>query len=151
MKQDEAGERISGRSRFRSSQRLRSPRDFERVRRRGRHFSGALLSLSCARREVEADAPPPLTRIGFSVSKRVGGAVERNRVKRRLRESIRKRLVTLVPGWDVIVTARSGAAQADYVTLDAALAEALARARLWPSEALGTSKSANTSETSTTS
>ncbi|MBF6592600.1 MAG: ribonuclease P protein component, partial [Ktedonobacterales bacterium] len=64
--------------------------------------------------------------------KRVGGAVERNRVKRRLREAARPRLAALAPGWDIIVTARAGAAQADFAALDAALAELLTHARLWP-------------------
>jgi len=131
VKQDVADERIPGKGRFRRTQRLRSPRDFERVRRRGRHVSGLLLSLTYARRELEPEALPTPSRIGFSVSKRVGGAVERNRVKRRLRESVRRRLAALSPGWDIIVTARSGSAQVEYVALDAALVEALTRARLW--------------------
>lgn len=132
VKQDVSGERILGQERFRRSQRLRSPRDFERVRKRGRHASGPLLSLSYARRDGEQESAAGIaTRVGFSVSKRVGGAVERNHVKRRLRESVRKRLGALAPGWDVIVTARSGAAQADSAMLDAALADALSRARLW--------------------
>lgn len=138
MKRDVVGERISGRERFQRGQRLRSPRDFERVRRRGRHISGALLSLTYARRETREKEPDPATnaptRVGFSVSKRVGGAVERNRVKRRLRESVRRRLAALAPGWDVIITARSGAAQAEYAALDTALTEALTRARLWQSD-----------------
>ena len=135
MKQDVVGERIPGQGRFRRSQRLRSPRDFERVRRRGRHISGTLLSLTYARRETEPElATNAPTRVGFSVSKRVGGAVERNRVKRRLRESVRRRLAALAPGWDIIITARSGAAQAEYAALDAALTEALTRARLWQSD-----------------
>lgn len=69
-------------------------------------------------------------RIGFSVSKRVGGAVVRNRVKRRLREAVRGRLTLLPPGWDIVISARPAAANADYATLDAELGELLERARL---------------------
>lgn len=151
VKQDVAGERITGRGRFQPGQRLRSPRDFEHVRRRGRHVGGALLSLSFARRDEEPGMPPPLTRIGFSVSKRVGGAVQRNRVKRRLRESVRKRYAALAPGWDVIVTARSGAAQAEYAALDTALVELLARARVVVIETSGPAELADTPERSETS
>jgi ribonuclease P protein component len=123
---EERGGRRQQRERLRRIQRLRSPRDFERVRRRGRHVSGALLSLGLAR-QAQPDAP---TRIGFAVSKRVGGAVVRNRVKRRLRESVRRQLSTLAPGWDLVIAARPDAARADYTAVDADLRALLARARL---------------------
>lgn len=152
MEQDETVLRNPGRERFRRTQRLRSPRDFQRVRRIGRHVSSPLLTLSYARQapqtartrrpgEEEHPAPPPEapstaevteapTRIGFSVSKRVGDAVTRNRVKRRLREAVRRTLADLPPGWDIVLVARSAAATADYTTLDATVRELLARARL---------------------
>lgn len=56
-------------------------------------------------------------RIGFSVSKRVGDAVRRNQVKRRLREAARRQLWNVAPGWDMIVVARPEAASATYTTL----------------------------------
>ena len=46
------------------------------------------------------------TRVGFSVSKRLGGAVVRNRIKRVLRESIRKQYFRILPGVDLIFIAR---------------------------------------------
>lgn len=69
-------------------------------------------------------------RVGFSVSKRVGGAVVRNRVKRRLREAVRVRLTSLPPGWDIVISARPAAATVDHATLDAELGVLLGRARL---------------------
>jgi ribonuclease P protein component len=56
-----------------------------------------------------------LSRYGFAVSRRVGKAVVRNRVKRLLREILRQTL--LQPGWDIIFIARSSAARANYASL----------------------------------
>jgi len=96
-------------------------------------MNGAILALAYLRRETEgADAP---SRVGFSVGKRVGNAVERNRVKRRLRESVRRKLVDMMSGWDLIITARTGAAEADYAALDVELNELLTRARILRAEA----------------
>ena len=52
------------------------------------------------------DAEP---RLGLSVSRKVGGAVERNRVKRLIREAFREELPRLRPGYDVVVVARPDA------------------------------------------
>jgi len=69
-----------------------------------------------------------LSRYGFSVSRRVGKAVIRNRVKRLLREILR--LTPLEPGWDIIFIARPAAASADYANLDKSVVGLLSRARL---------------------
>ena len=53
-----------------------------------------------------------LSRYGLSVSKRVGEAVTRNRVKRLLRENLR--MMPLKPGWDIVVIARPALANVDY-------------------------------------
>jgi ribonuclease P protein component len=68
--------------------------------------------------------------VGFSVSKRVGGSVVRNLVKRRLRESIRRDLSRLAPGWDIVITARPAAANATYDELRGELTRLLTRAKL---------------------
>lgn len=70
-----------------------------------------------------------LSRYGFSVSRRrIGKAVVRNKVKRRLREILR--LTPLQPGWDIIFIARSLAASASYANLEEAVKGSLSRARL---------------------
>ncbi len=121
-------ERTLSGERLRRMQRLRSPRDFQRVRAQGKRVSGAVLFLGYAARSESDDSG--FTRIGFSVSRRVGGAVIRNRVKRRLREVIRRELARIAPGYDLVITARPGAADARMETLKQDVAVLLARARL---------------------
>lgn len=69
-----------------------------------------------------------LSRYGFSVSKRVGKAVQRNRVKRLLKEIARSQPVK--PGWDIVLIPRQAAAVADYRQLEKAVIGLLAQARL---------------------
>ena len=53
-------------------------------------------------------------RVGITVSKKLGGAVVRNRVRRRLREVYRLNEAMFQPGWDIVVVARSRALSADF-------------------------------------
>ena len=68
------------------------------------------------------------SRYGLSVGRRVGGAVVRNRVKRRLREVLR--LAPLEPGWDIIFIARPPVAGADFTNLGKSVQGLLSRAGL---------------------
>ena len=69
-----------------------------------------------------------LSRYGLSVSKRVGKAVTRNRVKRLLREILA--VTPLKPGWDIVFSARPAAATADYPSLKVSVEALLSRAQL---------------------
>ena len=68
------------------------------------------------------------SRFGFLVSKRIGNAVVRNRVKRRLREVVR--LTPVKPGWDAVFIARRDINQADFQQLKQAAENLLRRTQL---------------------
>jgi ribonuclease P protein component len=76
-------------------ERLRASGDFAAVMRGGRRVRHALLTVVARRTDG------PTTRIGFATSKRVGGAVERNRLKRQLR--VMTQALSWHPGFDVVV------------------------------------------------
>lgn len=96
------------------------------MRARRRSWAHPLLVLYAAPREGEPGPP----RSGFVVGRRVGNAVVRNRVKRRLREAVRARSPALVPGVDLVWSARPPIAVADFAAIAAAVEELLRRARL---------------------
>jgi ribonuclease P protein component len=93
--------------------RLRRRADYLVVQERGRRFSGQHY-LVLARRRVAGSDVLPGARLGITVSRKVGNAVQRNRVKRWVRESYR-RLQTLAPAaLDLVVIARPSAATSGY-------------------------------------
>jgi ribonuclease P protein component len=87
--------------------RLSRSAEFERVYRQGRSKANRFLVLYTFPRTEGADANEP--RLGVSVSRRVGGAVERTRVKRCLREAFWSEAERLPPGSDYVVVARPDA------------------------------------------
>ena len=105
-------------------QRLRSPAEFRRARERApRGCAHRLLVLYLAPNELDR------TRVGVTVSSRVGNAVVRNRVRRRLREALRARFERLKRGYDVVVVARPASAGATWAELCAALDSVIERGR----------------------
>jgi ribonuclease P protein component len=88
--------------------RLTRSHDFDAVYRRGRSVSTRFLVLYWFPREDDSDEP----RLGLAVPKRVGSAVVRNRVKRRLRELWRSRLESIPTGNDYVLVVREGFVEA---------------------------------------
>lgn len=107
--------------------RLSRSADFDRVFRRGRSHASRELVLYVFPREDEGT-----TRLGLSVSRKVGGAVQRNRVKRLLREAFAEEGVGLPQGTDAVIVARQevwGLAERGGLSgVRAALAELIAQA-----------------------
>ena len=100
---------------------LSRPEDFAALQGEGTVRSHPLLVVRFRRTGLES------TRFGLSTGRRLGGAVVRNRVRRRLREALRVMAPSLQPGWDVLIIARSPSLAADYQTLTGVLQNLLRR------------------------
>jgi ribonuclease P protein component len=59
----------------------------------------------------------PVSRFGFSIKKALGGAVVRNRIRRRVREIVRCHRMEIPAGWDIVIHPKSGVARAKFVEL----------------------------------
>jgi ribonuclease P protein component len=106
-------------------QRLRSAAEFARARERApRAWAHPVLLLYAAPNDL------PHTRVGITVSRRVGKAVVRNRVRRRIREAARLVLPRLKGGYDLVIIARPASASAEWPALKAAVEDTLLRAAL---------------------
>lgn len=101
---------------------LRRRADFDAVMRSGTARSHRILVLRW-RHTDRAE-----TRVGLSAPRSIGGAVVRNRVRRRLREIVRERLADIGAGYDLLLIARPDAANASFAELRSAWATLLERA-----------------------
>lgn len=96
------------------SKSLKESHLFRRLYHKGRSAANGYLVLYCRRNGSQGN------RIGITVSRKLGHAVVRNRVRRRLREIYRLHEANFLPGWDVVVVARSRAVTASYQSLERA-------------------------------
>lgn len=120
---------------MRGEQYLTRKAQFDLVYEDGRSWAGKTIVIKARPNGLD------LSRYGFTVSRRIGKAVVRNRIKRLLREILRQ--TPLQGGWDIILIARAPAAGADYKVLGKAVRSLLYRAGLYVGEYEGVRPGAN--------
>lgn len=107
---------------------LKKNYEFRRVYDKGRGAATRLLVVRCR------EGRPGLNRLGITVSNKVGNAVTRNRIRRRIREIYRLSETRFSRGRDIVVIARSASASADYAQLKSAFEYACAKLGLYRAE-----------------
>lgn len=98
--------------------------EFDAVYEGGRRRASKQFLVFFRRREAAASA----SRFGISVKKALGGAVVRNRLKRRIREILRLHRQEIATGWDIVIHPRSSVATAPFGALERELVELLVSA-----------------------
>ena len=111
---------------MRGEEYLTKPQQYNQVYSNGSSWVSGLVVMKALANDLG------LSRCGFSVSKQVGKAVTRNRVKRRFREIVR--VLPLKAGWDIVFVARPAAANAAFISLRGAIEGLLSRAGLLEAE-----------------
>lgn len=100
---------------------LKKNYEFRRLYSKGKSTATACLALYCHKNGSVRN------RIGYTVSNKIGHAVVRNRIRRRLREIYRLHELELARGYDIVVVARMRAHDADYHRLEADFLKAAGR------------------------
>lgn len=105
---------------------LKATTDFQRVRREGQSWSHPLVVLTACPNERND------TRLGITASKSVGGAVARNRAKRRLREAMRRKEkeAGIALGQDIVLIARAPVVKAKWREVVGALNSLMQKAKI---------------------
>lgn len=107
---------------MKKSQTLTNRVQYVSVYRQGKVWLDNLLVMKASPNDLD------LSRYGFSVTKKVGKAVQRNRIRRLLKEIVKGQAVK--PGWDIVFIARQEAVNADFHRLERAITKLLAQAQL---------------------
>ncbi len=110
--------------------RLKRTSDFRAIREGGKSWADRLLVVAATRRERENGSASLPSRFGFSVSKRIGNSVQRNRTKRRLRAAVAEAYPG--PGWDVLIIPRKGLIGSEYLEIQKSMTGLLRRAGVSP-------------------
>ena len=113
-----------------SARALRFPREarlvrrveFDAVYRAGKRRSNSHFTVFLRANEL------PHSRFGFSIKKALGGAVVRNRIRRRVREIVRCHRLEIPAGWDIVIHPKSNVAKAEFAALTAEFLRLMPRA-----------------------
>ena len=108
--------------------RLKKRYQFNYVYKSGEHFSSEHLVLYFVSSKTKS------IKVGFAVTKKVGQAVVRNKIRRRLREIIQKQLPSLKQNFNIIVVAKESVAEASFEKLSLELIKLLKKANLFYEE-----------------
>ena len=103
---------------------LKKNSDFRRLYSKGKSTVNAYLAVYCRKNGRGVN------RVGYTVSVKLGHAVVRNRVRRRLREIYRLNSPALKSGWDIVIVARTRCVGAEYKKLDGAFMDACSKLNL---------------------
>lgn len=115
-----------------SGVRLRKHGDYQRAYAAGRKRQSASMSWFLAPQIVEPVSTPPGRqgpRVGFTAGKVLGKAHERNRIKRRMREALRRHVDLLPPGCDLIFHPRRSVLTLEFAKLEAEIVRILVQAK----------------------
>ncbi|HHV72166.1 MAG TPA: ribonuclease P protein component [Clostridia bacterium] len=110
---------------MKKGERLKNNNDFKKIYNKGKSYVHPLAVLYVLENSLGKN------RVGFSVSKRLGNAVQRNRIKRILREVFRHKKDDLKIGYDFILIARPRIKNASYLQIDKAVLGLLNKAKLF--------------------
>ncbi|HEX9120264.1 MAG TPA: ribonuclease P protein component [Terriglobales bacterium] len=109
--------------RFPKTSKLLRHADFQRVYKQGRrHFAAHMTVFYLRRKDIDGGGAGP--RVGLTVGRVLGGAVKRNRIKRRLREAVRHNLASLALAVDVVINPKKSALVAEFTVLNDQVARA---------------------------
>lgn len=112
-------------NKFPKSRRLLRHADFDRVYKKGRrHFATHMTFFYLRGEPKDGEQPSSQMRIGFTVRRVLGGAVQRNRMKRRLREAVRLQSLQPQGAVDVVINPKPSLLTADFAELQAEVAKA---------------------------
>jgi ribonuclease P protein component len=103
---------------------LTSSTDFERVRRFGKSYAHPFIVLIALPNEMDK------SRFAIAAGRSTGKAVQRNKAKRILRETLRPLIPSIASGWDIVLLARKPTSNAGYPEIQSALTTLLSQANL---------------------
>ena len=106
-------------------ERLKNPREFSLVYSQGTPCFGKYIVVSILPTKSQ------VSRVGFAVSKKIGNAVMRNKIKRRLRAIMQDVASQVSPGYDLVIGAKRSATSASFSDLDRDLRLALKKGRVF--------------------